>query len=185
MEQEILYFVYGLCTMFYAMMAFFFMHKGKDMLSRLVTALMIIILLSCIKDLVFLFGPFKDTLRNEHIITAVDMLAEPFYALILIELCNPGRVTRRLIILQELPFVLLSTAVAIWPAQILFDAEVVWSALYGLYYAVWTIRAIPRYHRQMRQRFSYMENINLNWLRTILYSFFVLSLIHISEPTRP
>ena len=44
MEQEILYFVYGLCTMFYAMMAFFFMHKGKDMLSRLVTALMIIIL---------------------------------------------------------------------------------------------------------------------------------------------
>ena len=64
MEQEILYFVYGLCTMFYAMMVFFFMHKGKDMLSRLVTALMIIILLSCIKDLVFLFGPFKDTLRN-------------------------------------------------------------------------------------------------------------------------
>lgn len=174
MEQEILYFVYGLCTMFYAMMAFFFMHKGKDMLSRLVTALMIIILLSCIKDLAFLFGPFKDTLRNEHIITAVDMLAEPFYALILIELCNPGRVTRRLIILQELPFVLLSTAVAIWPAQILFDAEVVWSALYGLYYAVWTIREIPRYHRQMRQRFSYMENINLNWLRTILYSFFVI-----------
>lgn len=33
---------------------------------------------------------------------------------------------------------------------------------------------IPRYHRLLRQRFSYEENINLNWLRTILVSFFVI-----------
>lgn len=33
---------------------------------------------------------------------------------------------------------------------------------------------IPRYHKFLKQRFSYDDNINLNWLRTIMISFFAI-----------
>lgn len=34
MEREILFYTYGLCTMFYTMMAWFFWRRGSDTLSR-------------------------------------------------------------------------------------------------------------------------------------------------------
>ena len=36
---------------------------------------------------------------------------------------------------------------------------------------------IGRYHRQLKERFSYQDNINLNWLRGILSCFFVILLV--------
>ena len=36
---------------------------------------------------------------------------------------------------------------------------------------------ISRYHKQLKERFSYQENINLNWLRAILHSFFLILLV--------
>ena len=40
-----IYFIYGLCVMFYCMMAWFFLHKNREVLSRLVAVLMIVLAL--------------------------------------------------------------------------------------------------------------------------------------------
>ena len=42
MIDSLTYYIYGLCTMFYSMMAWMFWRKGSDMLSRLFSILMII-----------------------------------------------------------------------------------------------------------------------------------------------
>lgn len=44
-----IYFIYGLCVMFYFMMSWLFYRKDKEMLSRLVTVLMFVIGLQCLK----------------------------------------------------------------------------------------------------------------------------------------
>ena len=49
-----IYFIYGLCVMFYFMMSWLFYRKDKEMLSRLVTVLMFVIGLQCLKDLFFI-----------------------------------------------------------------------------------------------------------------------------------
>lgn len=54
MENEVIFYTYGLCTMFYAMMAWIFWRRGSDKLSRLVMILMMIISISLIKDLFLL-----------------------------------------------------------------------------------------------------------------------------------
>lgn len=97
MEREILFYTYGLCTMFYAMMAWFFWRRGTDMLSRLVMVLMLIISVSLVKDLFFLNKEISGKDWDWILMTSMDMVAEPFYAFILIELCRPGHLTYSLI----------------------------------------------------------------------------------------
>lgn len=174
MEREVLFYTYGLCTMFYGMMAWFFWRRGTDTLSRLVTVLMVIVCVSLVKDLFFLNYEIGGKDWNWILKTSVDMVAEPFYAFILIELCSPGHLTYKTMALHEAPFVLLPVLLWTTHIEIFYDILVGWSAVYGLYYAVWALMTIPEYHKMLRERFSYEENINLNWLRTILGSFFII-----------
>lgn len=58
-----IYFIYGLCVMFYFMMAWFFMRKNKELLSHLVAVLMLVVGLQCVKDLfLWLMTPVQTTI---------------------------------------------------------------------------------------------------------------------------
>lgn len=147
------------------------------MLSRLVAVLMIVLALQCIKDLFFIVPEEDNNPTMWMIMTCTDTVAVPLYAFLLIELCRPGSLGWKMMIINELPFVLFPGLFIITHNRFFYYADVVWATVYGLGAAVWAVIAIPRYHRLLKQRFSYEENINLNWLRYILLSFFmVLSL---------
>lgn len=160
--------------MFYFMMTWFFFRKNREFLSKLVAVLMLVIGLQCVKDLFFI--PFRsgELSTNWMIMTVSDMVAVPLYAFILIELCRPGTLTWRKIVLHELSFIVPMVLFVTTHISLFYYIEVAWACIYGFGYAVWTIRTIPRYHARLRQRFSYDENINLNWLRIILGSFSVI-----------
>lgn len=169
-----IYFIYGLCVMFYCMMAWFFLHKNREVLSRLVAVLMIVLALQCVKDLFFLSAVAETQKHLWMIMTCADMVSVPLYAFILRELCRPGSLTLRSAALQEMPFVALPVLYAATGIPAYYYADVAWAAVYGVGYAVWAVTAIPKYHRLLRERFSYDDNINLNWLRYILLSFFAI-----------
>lgn len=160
--------------MFYFMMGWFFLRKNREMLSRLVAALMILIGLQNIGDLAFISDGMDWGDFNWMLVTTVDMTAVPLYAFVLIELCRPGTLTPRRMMVHEIPFLVLPALFCLTRQTAFYYADVVWAGIYGTGYALWTLAAIPRYHRLLRQRFSYGENINLNWLRIILLSFFVI-----------
>lgn len=163
--------------MFYSLMAWFFWHKNREILSRLVAVLMIVLTLQCVKDLFFIAPENKPDSDMWLIMTSTDMVAVPLYAFLLIELCRPGALGWRTIVVHEMPFVLLPMLFIFTHNPIFYCTDVVWAAVYGVGAAVWAVYAIPRYHRFLKQHFSYEDNINLNWLRYILLSFFaVLSL---------
>lgn len=169
-----IYFIYGLCVMFYFMMAWFFLRKNKELLSRLVAALMLVVGAQCLKDLFFFSSESGTTEYAWMMMTAVDMVAVPMYAFILIELCRPGTLRLRTMAIHEVPFVVLPLLFATTRHATFYYADVAWAAIYGVGYAVWTVTSIPQYHKRLKQRFSYDENINLNWLRIILISFFAI-----------
>ena len=160
--------------MFYFMMTWFFIRKNDELLSKLVAVLMLVMGLQCVKDLFLI--PFHDggLSINWMILTASDMVAVPLYAFILIELCRPGTLTWRKIVLHELSFIVPMVLFVTTHISLFYYIEVVWACIYGFCYAIWTIRTIPRYHALLKQRFSFNENINLNWLRIILCSFSVI-----------
>lgn len=172
-----IYFIYGLCVMFYFMMSWLFYRKDKKLLSRLVAVMMFVIGLQCLKDLFFI-KPFTEIDELDWmVITAADMIVVPLYVFVLIELCSPATLGRRTIILHELLFIAPFTLFAITKDIVFYYAEVLEAAVYGVSYAVWAAFAIPRYHAQLKQRFSYTENINLSWLRAIFFSFLFILVI--------
>ena len=70
-----IYFIYGLCVMFYFMMSWLFYRKDKEMLSRLVTVLMFVIGLQCLKDLFFIKPITELDEIDWMVVTAADMVA--------------------------------------------------------------------------------------------------------------
>ena len=63
-----IYFIYGLCVMFYFMMSWLFFHKDKELLSRLVAVLMLVIGVQCLKILLI-----ANSIYADHIIEALYM----------------------------------------------------------------------------------------------------------------
>ena len=169
-----LFFIYGLCVMFDFMMIWFFIRKNNGLLSKLVALLMAVLGLQCLKDLFFLSPHNGFAGISWHIMSAVDMIAVPLYAFILVELCRPSSLNIRSMVFQELSFVVPISLFVVTHDVVFYYAVVIWAAVYGSAYAVWAIFTIPKYHALLKQRFSYDENINLNWLRIILGSFSII-----------
>jgi AraC-like DNA-binding protein len=164
-------YIFGMSTMFFCLMAWFFWHKGGR-LNIMTSVLTAVIGLECVKDYVFINIGLYEVEYYWNTMTAVDMVAVPLYAFILKELIHPGRLTTRVIVWQELPFVVLPTAYIASGKEWIFYIEVGWAALYGTFFLVWTMVNIPRYNRRLKELYSYTENVNLTWLRVILYTFY-------------
>lgn len=174
MLHAIQYFLLGSSFMFSAMVAWLFWRKGPDMLSRLVTVLMIVIALGFAKDAFVLAHVGSQTQLSIEMATVVDVVAVPIYAFILVELCNPGRLTRRFIVLLELPFVVLPVMLLIFRKPVFYYIDMALAVVLGLTTAVWATIAIPRYYKYLKATFSYDDNISLKWAQSILWTFFVL-----------
>lgn len=173
MVNNVILYLLGLSTMFFGMMAVFFYRKGER-LHKLVALLMLTISIQCVKDFVIVsIGLFVDSDYWKEI-TAIDMVAVPMYAFVLTELVNPGRITVKSMVWQELPFVLLPVLYIANGALWIFYLEVAWAAVYGTAYLIWTAVSIPRYNRNLQEQYSYTENVNLNWLKIILYTFYII-----------
>ena len=177
MVNTVQYFLLGASFMFSAVIAWLFWHRGSDMLSRLVVALMVVMALGFVKDAAVMsnLGTLPDL--TLELATAVDVVAVPIYAFILFELCRPGKLTMKAICATESPFIILPLLLAIFHVPIFYYLDMGLAAALGLSMAIWTCLAIPKYHRHLKASFSYDENINLKWLQSILWAFFIILIV--------
>ena len=170
-------FVYGMSMMFFSMMAWMFWRKGSDRLFRLIMILMLIVDAQCLKDILSFYFTGFDNEENWFLISAADMFIIPFYSFVLMELVKPGWTTWRKAVMLELPFVLLPSIYCVTGNNIYFYILSVWgSCLWSYHFRrdVLPHQALPS---PAGGRFSYQENINLNWLLAILSSCFLILII--------
>lgn len=170
-------FVYGMSMMFYSMMAFLFWRKGKDTLFRMIMWLTIVVDLQFVKDIVFyqIYGTLDA--HAWYLATALDMMIIPFYSFVLMELVKPGWFRWLKAVMLELPFLMLPVFYMITGQVLWFYILSVWGAVYGCVTFVVILVLIKKYHRQLKERFSYQENINLNWLLAILHTCLLILVI--------
>lgn len=171
------FFIYGMCVMFYSMMVWMFWRKGNDKLSRLIMLLMVVLDLECLKDLALYLSDFELHKSMWHWVNATDMVVVPVYTFVLMELVKPGWLSWRKAALHEASFLLPLVLYGITDKLFWFDVLTAWCFVYGTVTYFLMFYLISRYHRQLKERFSYQDNINLNWLRGILSCFFVILLV--------
>lgn len=177
MTEHLTFFIYGMCIMFYSMMVWFFWRKGSDVLSRLIALLMAVLDMECVKDLALYPSYFGSYEMVWHVSNSIDMLVIPIYIFVLMELVKPGWLSWRKAVMHEASFAVPLALYSFTDNVLWFDALAVWGFIYGTATYVLMFFFINQYHRQLKDRFSYQDNINLNWLRGILSCFFVILLI--------
>lgn len=177
MALNVLFFIYGLLVMFYGLMSWMFWRRGSDMLSRMVSVLMMVIFAESVKDLFIITDDGYWQTKTWQLIAAIDMVVVPIYTSILRELVSPGSVTWKRLVTRSIPFVV--TPLCYWLTELdfVYYVNIALAGIYGLSYTIWAVIEIPKYSRWLKKRYSYSENVNLRWLRIILYSFWVILIL--------
>lgn len=86
----------------------------------------------------------------------------------------PGQLKIKTILFSELPFVILPILIAMTGSKVFFYLDLGLGIILGLVMFSWTCFAIPRYNRRLKAAFSHDDDIDLRWLRFVLWSFFML-----------
>lgn len=172
--EHILYLMYGMCIMFHLMMAWIFSRRGLPFSKRLIGALMLLIAFQYIKDLPWVSYFYTDDCFRDRLSTCIDIVTVPLYVLVLVEFCRPGSVTLRRAFWTGLPFLISSLLYIVFVNSFFFYLLIAMSVAYGTWYAVWTLHELPKYHRRLKEEYSYDEEINLHWLCGVMILFYVI-----------
>lgn len=172
--EHILYLMYGMCIMFHLMMAWIFSRSGLPFSKRLIGALMLLIAFQYIKDLPWVSYFYTDDCFRDRLSTCIDIVTVPLYVLVLVEFFRPGSVTLRRAFWTGLPFLISSLLYIVFVNSFFFYVLIAMSVAYGTWYAVWTLHELPKYHRRLKEEYSYDEEINLHWLRGVMILFYVI-----------
>lgn len=127
--------------------------------------LMVVLDLECLKDLALYLSDFELHKSMWHWVNATDMVVVPVYTFVLMELVKPGWLSWRKAALHEASFLLPLVLYGITDKLLWFDVLTAWCFVYGTVTYFLMFYLFSRYHRQLKERFSYQDNINLNWLR--------------------
>ena len=184
-DWKYLFITYGMAIMFYSMMAWLFWFRSKGRAKHMIAFIMLMIALQNVKDLAIIDTDNAYDPSLSAIATCVDIIAVPIYGFILVELCRPGWIKTRWMVMTEDPFVVMSLLYVLTQNHLFYMLLGVLSLAYGLWCIVWMIHDLPRYHRWLKNEYSYQENINLHWLRGVTLLFFIILCIWVVDCIYP
>lgn len=135
--------------------------------SRLKTALAFIVAF-------FAFGEVKDLIRVIPAVTqstyalrllyTIDMWTIGVCASYLVELVVPKWFTLRRVLLMTNGFIIFTALYAITGSRAVFLANLIYVALYSIVMLIYLARATRRYNRFIRNNYSNLERISINWI---------------------
>lgn len=144
--------------------------------SRLKTALAFIVAF-------FAFGEVKDLIRVIPAVTqstyalrllyTIDMWTIGVCAAYLIELVSPRWFTLRRALWLSALFVIFTVAYAITGSEVIFYADLVYVGIYSVVVLAFLARLLVRYNRFIRNNYSNLERINLDWLYSVVVVFVI------------
>ena len=184
-DWKYLFITYGMAIMFYSMMAWLFWFRSKGRAKHMIAFIMLMIALQNVKDLAIIDTDNVYDPSLSAIATCVDIIAVPIYGFILVELCRPGWIKTRWMVMTEVPFVVMSLLYVLTQNHLFYMLLWVLSLAYGLWCIVWVVHDLPRYHRWLKNEYSYQENINLHWLRAVSLLFFIILCIWVVDCIYP
>lgn len=184
-DWKYLFITYGMAIMFYSMMAWLFWFRSRGRAKHMIAFIMLMIALQNVKDLAIIDTDNAYDPSLSAIATCVDIIAVPIYGFILVELCRPGWIKTRWMVMTEVPFVVMSLLYVLTQNHLFYMLLWLLSLAYGLWCIVWVVHDLPRYHRWLKNEYSYQENINLHWLRGVTLLFFIILCIWVVDCIYP
>lgn len=174
LSEKLYYFAHGLCCMFFLLAGVYLLRDRNT--SRLRNVLGGVVLFWFIleaKDLLLYSSSIDRDSYFSTLLIMVDMWAVPACSFYLFELLSPGWINWKKVFMLEAFFIVCTLGYAI-------TASVVWSWLiegYAVLYLFVVIVilyfAVKRYNKYVHENYSYMEHLNVRWLRQVTFLMFI------------
>lgn len=98
-----------------------------------------------------------------HLFTIIDVISIPTCLLLVREVLHAGWTNLENVLTQFIPFILIQIVYLIFPEEEVFYAIMVYSIIYIIYH-IRSIRIdVKKERKQLREQYSYIDNLNLGW----------------------
>lgn len=144
--------------------------------SRLKKALALVVLFFAVsefKDILRIFPVITESAYAMRLLYSIDLWVIGVCATYLIEFVRPGWFTSRRAMLLSGVFVLFTIVYAITGSSVVLTAELIYVGVYCLTVLSVFGFLVVRYNRFIRNNYSNLERLNLNWLISVLVVFLV------------
>ena len=180
-----LLFIQNLAHLSHGMLLCFFLmgsvellrRKDKSRLHLFLAAEMVFWTLVELKDLAYLHEPWWEDYYISTTNLSIDLWAVPATILLMFEVLSPGWVRPRRVAWMLLPFVLFTLAFVVTRSPLVFYVAAGCALVQGTLSLALVWIGSRRYDRFIRSNFSYVENLDVRWMRvfvTLLYAMLVL-----------
>ena len=180
MEQQLstveafAHFIRGAISLFFVFWCIkLYTYRHRNRMMRLLFYTTIFLAFSYIKDSVFLFAQWKNSIWLDDFVNTVELMFIPLVCAFFIEATNPGYPTRRQLA------ALLSMQALFIPLFLIFPDEIVVFCAFSvaLVMAVATMYLVVvfsvRYRQYIKLNYSYKENIDVAWVVVSSVAFFL------------
>lgn len=173
--ENIAHFTHGMAFMSFVLAAVFLkMTKKGGRLSTFLFWEMIFWAFIQFKDLTYLIPGYWENEYFSNIHLSIDNWCVPITMLFFFEIVSPKWVTCKKAVIITLPSVLLTVLYVITRSKPIFNAGLVYSLVLGLAALIIVYMASARYDNFVKRNFSYLENISLKWMRSVILLLFLL-----------
>lgn len=172
--ERLSYILQGASLMFFLFASISLLQS--DQRSRLKTVLAFIVAFFAfgeMKDLVRIIPAVTESAYALRLLYTIDIWTIGVCAAYLIELVSPRWFTFRRALLLSLVFVLFTVLYAITGSNYVFIADLIYVAIFSVVVLVRLAALIVRYNRFIRNNYSNLERVNLNWLYSVVVVFVV------------
>ena len=140
---------------------------------RLLYYATIFLTISHVKDAVFLFSEWKNSMMLNDAVRTFDMLFLPLISAFFLEASHPGIATsRRILSVMALQAVFVPLFV-IFPDEIIVFASMIMAFVISVATIGYVLFFSARYHRYIMANYSYHENIDVAWVKVSCIVYFL------------
>ncbi len=157
--------------MFFMFTSFLFLVYNQGRLKKLMAGCMAFWVLLHLKE-VFVVTHFDFTLMEvERLRKCLDVLAVPTCAFVGVELLRPGWFNALRCAAHMALFAVLSGTAIYTGSKAAYYVMLAAVVVYGLSLAIYGLVQIPRYNRNLKNIYSFTDDVSLQWLVTVLVIF--------------
>lgn len=171
-------YVRGATTLFFVFWCFtLFRYKRRNRMMKLLYVSSVWLAFSYLKDAVFLFSAWKNSMFLNNVIVTIDLVFIPLISCFFIESVRPGYVSDRLVKLLAAGQALFVPLYLVTRADAVVHTAHVLSLAMAIYTVWMVISCTLRYHKYILTNYSYTQNIDVVWVAAACVIYFLAEII--------
>ncbi len=169
----------GVVTLFFVFSCLkLYVYKRRNRMMRLLFYATLYLTFSYIKDSVFLFAGWKNSMVLNDFVITVDMVFFPLICAFFLEAVSPGRVTKRLLAVATALQASFVVAFLVFRSSIVTTFSMAVAFVMAISTIVFVLIFSEKYRRFIATNYSYRENIDVNWVTVSCVVYFVSMFVY-------